>query len=141
MSALDRIGVRVEGVSAGQADATVGNVRAIANEIAALLAQFIATGEAAAIDLRSLPMGPGDYAQLGQLLGEGAVAARIDALGPTEVRETGIAGVWWVRHRNAQDEIVAEFIEIGAVPEILKTPHEDARDGLRVLQDRLQPPA
>lgn len=135
MNALSDIGVKVVG-SAGPAQ-TVGNVRAIAHEIETLLGRLIHDGEVGSIDLRSLPMSPEDFANLRALLGEGEVSAVVNALGPTEVRETGVRGVWWVTHRNSEDDTLVELIEITHVPEILKAHPDDVEDGLEWLRARL----
>jgi hydrogenase-1 operon protein HyaF len=134
MSALDRIAVRV----VNPADAPTGNARALLRELLVLLEAWVARGEAASIDLRSLPLSPGDYAELRTALGEGAVSARIEAMGPTEVRESRYPGVWWVTHRNAANDVVAELIEVCDVPALLRSPPEDAAAGLerfRIARD------
>lgn len=134
MSGLSDIAVRVE---QGGADEPSAQVLAIASEIARHLDVFLDSGEGASIDLRSLPLAPGDYQALKALLGEGEVSARLDALGPSEVRETAVPGVWWLVHRNAADEVMADLIEITDCPDILRTQKEDLRDGSRRLRDRM----
>ncbi len=134
MSGLADIGVRVE--SAVDDDAR-SYVPALLREIEALLAELVANGRSGRIDLRSLPLLPGDDARLAAALGDGEVDAAIQATGGTRVRETGVAGVWWVTHANAEGEAVAAFIEVTQVPEILKTHPEDARAGLARLRERL----
>lgn len=134
MSGLDHIGVQV--VTALD-DGARSYVPALLREIEALLAELVASGRNGRIDLRSLPLLPGDDARLAAVLGDGEVDADIQATGGTRVRETGVAGVWWVTHANADGETVAEFIEVALVPEILKTHPEDARTGLARLRERL----
>lgn len=134
MSGLQDIGVRVEeGVGAEPS----AQVLAIASEIERHLAHLLDTGEPASIDLRSLPMAPGDYQALKALLGEGEVSARLEALGPSEIRETAIPGVWWLVHRNADDEVTADLIEITDCPDILKTQDEELRDAPGRLRARM----
>ena len=135
MSGLDQIGVQV--VSALD-DGACSYVPALLREIEALLADLVANGRNGRIDLRSLPLLPGDDARLAAALGDGEVDAVIQATGGTRVRETGVAGVWWVTHANAEGETVAEFIEVTLAPEILKTHVEDARTGLARLSERFQ---
>lgn len=134
MSGLADIGVRVESLPDGDARSYVP---ALLREIEALLAELVANGRDGRIDLRSLPLLPGDDALLAAALGDGEVDAAIQASGDTRVRETGVAGVWWVTHANAEGEAVAAFIEVTQVPEILKTHPEDARIGLARLRERL----
>jgi hydrogenase-1 operon protein HyaF len=134
VSGLDHIGVQV--VTALD-DGSRSYVPALLREIEALLADLAASGRNGRIDLRSLPLLPGDDARLATALGDGEVDANIQATGLTRVRETGVAGVWWVAHANADGETVAEFIEVALVPEILKTHPEDVRTGLARLRERL----
>lgn len=133
MSALDNIGIRVE-----DAGGMSPQVLAIANEIAAHLTRLATDGETARIDLRSLPMAPGDYQALRDLLGTGEVSARLDALGPSDIAETAVPGVWWLVHRNDGGEVIADLIEITACPDILKTQEEDLRDGPERLRARIE---
>jgi hydrogenase-1 operon protein HyaF len=135
MSGLQDIGVRVEEVSDAEPSA---QVLAIASEIEQHLKTFISEGRTASIDLRSLPLAPGDYQALKALLGEGEVSARLDALGPSSIYETAVPGVWWLVHRNASDEVMADLIEITDCPDILKTQKEDLRDGPERLRARIE---
>lgn len=102
-----------------------GLARSLMQEIAQLLEAYAARGEAAAIDLVSLPMTPADRAELEDLLGRGDVAAVLDVAGTSEIRETAYSGVWWVRHLGAGDKVAAERIEIVAVPDVLVTHADD----------------
>ena len=65
-----------------------------------------------------------------EVLGQGEVSATIDALGPTQVRETAIHGVWWVTHYNGDGTVIAEFIEVTICPRYCRTHPADARVGL-----------
>ena len=114
-----------------------GNAVPLLHEIEVLLSDLLETGKSASIDLRSLPMLPGDYEKLREALGDGEVSATVDAMGPTRVRETAVHGVWWVTHYNSDETVVAEFIEVTYVPEILRTHPADARLGLDGLRSRL----
>lgn len=96
-------------------------VAAILNEIDEHLKQLIDLNKPSAIDLRSLPLFPGDYEILKELLGKGEVSVRLDSLGPSKIFETAIPGVWWCTHSNDADETIAELIEITRIPEILIT--------------------
>jgi len=125
MNALDQIGIKVAGSDA--------NGRAILREIHRMLEALIARNEVNSIDLSSLPLTLEDRQLLEESLGEGEVTAEVDSLGPTRVRESGIPGVWWVSHYNANGEVMSEFIEVTDCPEILLTPQEDMKDGLEAL--------
>lgn len=116
-----------------------GNALPLLHEIEVLLNDLVTTGKSASIDLRSLPMLPGDYEKLQEVLGQGEVSATVEALGPTQVRETAIHGVWWITHRNVDDEVTAELIEVTYLPEILRTHPADARAAVETLHSRLLP--
>lgn len=116
---------------------SIGNLRALLTEISALLEKLAVNGETGMIDLNSLPFAPGEYEQLRQLLGQGEVTARIEAIGPSEIVETGYPGVWWVTHYNVEGDIVADTLEITHIPEILKSQPEDITTGLESLRAQL----
>lgn len=95
------------------------SAQAIISEIEACAARFAETGEDASIDLRVLKAMPQEREMLAGLLGLGEASAVVNTLGRTEIQETAIPCVWWVRHRNGEDEIVGEIIEITDIPEII----------------------
>lgn len=132
--------MRIEDIPVADADAlaSVGNVQAILHEIEALLSGLVDSGVGGSIDLRTLPLAPAEYRALEAWLGEGEVQATIEALGPTLVRETAVQGVWWVTHRNRDDQVTAELIEVSYLPEILKTDPRDAQVGLERLRAQLR---
>lgn len=117
-------------------DLSAVNAYAILREIEALLERLVAGGEAGAIDLRALPLAPADRELLASELGEGEVSASIQANGLSLVRETAYAGVWWVTHRDENDAVVAEFIEVCAIPEVLKSQQADMSNALARLRLR-----
>jgi len=114
-----------------------GPVRALLQEVMDMVIALVETGASNFIDLKSLPLAPGELEQLRMVLGEGEVEAIVDALGPTHIHETLVPGVWWVTHRNSNDEVVAEFIEITSLPEILLTHHEEIWNSVDVLKGRI----
>jgi hydrogenase-1 operon protein HyaF len=135
MSGLKDIAVTVIGAPAVSGPS--GNGTAILHEIADLLGRLVSDGSEGIIDLRAMPLTAGDYAQLEAALAVGAVRATIDAAGPSEVFETVHPGVWWIRHCNESGNTVAEFIEVTACPEILKSHVDDVREGRVRLQRTL----
>ena len=138
MSGLDDISVTVTGFDEDEGGLRE-NVRAILHEIETMLEALAVTGEANAIDIRSLPLLPGDYDALESALGSGEITAEFNGgNGPTVVAETGVPGAWWVTHYNDEEEIAAEFIEITAIPEILMAQADDIREGLEILRERLR---
>jgi hydrogenase-1 operon protein HyaF len=118
-------------------DYSVGNIRALLAEIAARLEKLVSDGETGMIDLNSLPLAPGEYEQLRQMLGQGEVSARIEAIGASEIIETRYPGVWWVTHYNVEGDIVADMIEIAWLPEIIQSQPEDVHAGLERLKRSL----
>ncbi len=121
------------------AEAATGNGTALLHELATRLLDLAENSEAASIDLRAVPLSPGDVQELRDTLGVGAVQARIDALGESRVSETLYPGIWWITHCNEAGEVVAELIEICAVPEILRAPAGDIADAAAALAARLVP--
>jgi hydrogenase-1 operon protein HyaF len=122
MSRLEDIAVEViHDAGAGH----TGQLLAILSELHNLLVSLQRKGEAGSIDLRSLPMFPGDYEKLKALLGVGEVTATINTLGKSLVEETSIPGIWWITHYNTEEETIAEFIEVTELPDLLKTQKED----------------
>lgn len=143
MSGLDDIRVAV--IEAEESEGGLrDNVRAILQEIATLLDDLLKTAatpesnETRAIDIRSLPLLPGDYEALDDALGTGEITAEFDGgFGPTEIYETAVSGVWWVKHFNEEGDISAEFIEIARIPGILLSQEDDMHDGLQALREQL----
>jgi len=113
------------------------NVEPILHEIRHALERLLDDGEATAIDLRSIPLAPGEEQILVERLGRGEVSARLDALGPSEIVETRFTGVWLVTHFNDENSIVSRFIEITRVPEVLKAQREDMAHAVAVLTSEL----
>jgi hydrogenase-1 operon protein HyaF len=134
VSSIDSIAVKV----VADVDLPSGNGKALLRELAGLLDAWVNDGTVASIDLRSLPLTRGDYAELRAALGEGAVTARVEAIGASEVRETQYPGVWWVTHYNEAGQVVADLLEVCAVPAILPAPVEDAAEGLDRLKEALE---
>lgn len=115
------------------------NVQPILHEIRHALDELITTGKNRVIDLRTIPLAPGEEEQILLKLGNGEVQAQLDALGRSEIYETKYKGVWLVTHFNSEDNIVGRFIEITTIPEILKSQQEDIQDSLNQLESELQP--
>jgi hydrogenase-1 operon protein HyaF len=142
MSRLAEIPIRIEGLPAAPAGPAPsgglgGGVAALLTELASLLNRLAETRLPAVIDLRSLPMSPQDRTELQHVLGEGEVCATIEAQGLSTLRETRVAGVWWVEHRNAEGELVAELLEIAQVPAILASTPDEIAAGARALREHL----
>lgn len=147
MSRLAAIPIRIEGAgipggpATGSVHAPTGGlgdgVAAILAELATLLEQLSERQVAAAIDLRSLPMSPEDRDELQRRLGEGEVQASVHAGGLSTLRETSFAGIWWVMHRDAQGELIAELLEVAHVPQILASTSDEASAAASALRERI----
>jgi hydrogenase-1 operon protein HyaF len=118
-------------------DALTYNVKPLLHEIRHALAKLLNDQESTVIDLRSLPLAPGEEEKLLNKLGHGEVHASLNALGPTEIVETGYPGVWVVLHYNTDREVIGKFIEICEIPELLRSQQDDIREGLEQLQTAL----
>lgn len=129
MSSLDAITVKVE--------AATGNVEPLLHEIRHALRRVADGHQGTVIDLRSLPLAPGEEQQIEDALGEGEVRAEFSSLGPTVVQETSYPGVWLVTHRNTEQAVVARFIEVTRVPELLKSQEADIEQGICRLESEL----
>lgn len=128
MNKLEDISIRVE------PPASPSQVLAILNELQFKLKVLNEQGDTDAIDLRTLPLFPGDYEQLKKTLGKGEIDVSIDAMGPSSIYETAFPGIWWVTHYNSENENVAEYIEITTLPVLLKTSHEEIEQAEQQLQ-------
>jgi len=113
------------------------NVQPLLHEIRHALTQLLELGKTRIIDLRSLPLAPGEEQKLLDELGQGEVIARLQALGPSEIVETRYPGVWVVVHFNNDNEVIGKFIEVCDIPDLLRSQQEDIRQGLEQLQTQL----
>jgi len=128
-TALDAIAVKIERAS--------GNVPPLLHEIRHALALLLEHGESTCIDLKSMPLAPGEEDRIVAALGSGEVRAEVDALGFSEIAETAFPGVWVVSHCDERGAIQARFIEVTQVPDVLRSQHSDIADGLARLTTRL----
>lgn len=110
-----------------------GNVRPLLHEIRHALARLAAGGAGTVIDLRSLPLAPGEERRIEEALGAGEVRVELDALGPSTIVETSYPGVWLVTHRNTENEVIGRLIEVTRVPSLVASQPEDIAAGLERL--------
>jgi len=122
----------------GKATTIGGGVQALAHEILSHLERLHETGETAAIDLKSLPMAPDEFHGIKKMLGQGEIDLTLELDGPTRIRETAYAGVWWIQHTGKDGRILAEFIEITKFPDFLSAQPDQIADAVRHLRDLLQ---
>ena len=136
MSRLSDIAIRIEAPVRG--GGLGDGVAALLSELAGMLERVALGGEAASIDLRSLPMSPDDRVELQATLGQGEVHATLSSEGISTLRETGVSGVWWIEHRDRQGDLVAELIEVRAIPQILEASTGEMAASAQALRDRLR---
>ena len=108
-------------------DELTQNVKPLLHEIKHALENLIENGETSIIDLRSIPLAPGEEDKILNTLGKGEVQAQLNSLGLSEINETQYAGVWVVTHYNDEGSIISRFIEVTRMPEILSSQTEDIR--------------
>ena len=114
------------------------NVKPILHEIRHALEELLESGETTIIDLRSIPLAPGEEETIIKTLGKGEINAQLKALGPSDIYETRYAGVWMITHYNENESVVSRFIEITDLPAILKSQREDMTGALEELTEELQ---
>ena len=129
MSSLDTIPVTTE--------VATGNVEPLLHEIRHALKRLAGGEEGTTIDLKGLPLAPGEEERIESTLGVGEVRAEVDALGPTLIQETSYPGVWLITHKNADDVVVARFIEVTYIPELLRSQQADIDAGIVRLESAL----
>lgn len=113
------------------------NVKPILHEIRHALKKWLDSGESSIIDLRTIPLAPGEEEAIIETLGHGEVHARLEVLGISEIYESRYAGVWIVTHYNDDESIVSRFIEVTDLPDLLRSRPEDVADALQGLTGRL----
>ena len=114
------------------------NVMPLLHEVKHAMDNLIKKGETAVIDLRSIPLAPGEEDKILNVLGQGEVQSQLNALGPSEIIETQYAGVWVVTHYNDENDIIGRFIEITTIPDILRSQEEDVVEAYGRLAESLE---
>ena len=114
------------------------NVMPLLHEVKHAMDNLIKKGETAVIDLRSIPLAPGEEDKILNVLGQGEVQSQLNALGPSEIIETQYAGVWVVTHYNDENDIIGRFIEITTIPDILRSQEEDVVEAYSRLAESLE---
>ncbi|ACK79319.1 hydrogenase expression/formation protein [Acidithiobacillus ferrooxidans] len=122
------------------APSPAANAPALLQEIAAALDVLLLSGRRHCIDLGSLPLSPADRDLLRETLGTGEIRMELEALGNSRIEETGVPGVWWVRHSSEDGILLTESLEVCHVPEIVPADTTDIAIGLRRLRQRIAVP-
>ncbi len=127
----------IEVHEAASAPASTQNVVPLLHEIRHALTKLLQSDESTTIDLLSIPMTDADLQALEEALGNGEIDTTITALGTSRIRETRYPGVWLIEHYNVADSLMAKFIEVTRLPEILKADPRDIDAGLQRLSEQL----
>jgi hydrogenase-1 operon protein HyaF len=120
MSTLAGIPVTVEVSS--------GNLEPLLHEIGHALERLLELGQASILDLRGVPLAPGEEERILGFLGTGEVRAELDAGGRSSVTESRFPGVWIVTHHDPGHEIIGRLIEVTFFPEILRSQVVEMRE-------------
>ena len=115
-----------------------GQAEAVLAEVAEMLGRLLQTGKGDSIDLRSLPLSLADRVWLDERLGRGEVEILLDAGGNSTLTETAYSGVWKVVHSDMEGRVVAEFVEVGYVPDIVLPTGLDIQKSCHKLQSNLK---
>lgn len=116
---------------------STGNIEPLLHEIRHALALLLNAGATSCIDLKGIPLAPGEEEQILAALGSGEVRAQITTAGTSEIVETRFPGVWLVSHFGEQQELRARFIEITLLPELMRSQTCDVAQGLEALKKQL----
>ncbi len=114
-----------------------GNVPLLLNELRHALERLLEDGTVHAIDLRAIPLAPGEEERLLRALGEGELCAVLEAQGRSEIRECAYPGVWCITHYDAAGTVVGRFIEVTFAPALLASQRPDVVKGLERLRKQL----
>lgn len=114
------------------------SARAVLTEIRRCAELLVADGVAGSVDLRVLRTMPGEREILAGLLGRGEVSAVVESIGRSEVQETAIPCIWWLRHCDDDGAVIGETIEITDIPELLVGDRDATVIAFESLQARLR---
>jgi hydrogenase-1 operon protein HyaF len=134
MSSIEHISIRI----ASFEEMLTGQAEAVLTEVAEMLKRLLEEGVEDSIDLRSLPLTPADRDWLDERLGRGEVEIVLEAGGRSVLAETAFPGVWKIMHRDTEDRIVAELIEVAFVPAIIRPDQTDIEKGYEGLLLKLK---
>lgn len=114
-----------------------GNLLPLLHQVRHALELLLERGETTTIDLRALPLAPGEEQRLEAALGQGEIEVTLHALGHSTLHETRFSGVWHITHYNAEGEVLGKFLEVARVPALLEARQEEMQAALAALQEQL----
>ena len=133
MAELNSLNIPVE-----LAQPSTGLADAVLHELLDHLRKFLETHDAHIIDLSSLPLSEADKRDLENQLGQGEIQAVLSTMGDSKIFETNYSGIWWIKHYTTDGVLIAEFIEITTVPDILKSHDDDIQQSITELEKLIQ---
>ena len=89
------------------------------------------------IDLMTLPLSQQEKQQLEDILGEGEVNISLNTLGLSTIKETGFAGVWWVKHFNEESVLMAEHIQVAYEPPLIAVLANEVKNDTALFEEKL----
>ncbi len=116
-----------------QVELSTGNIDPLLHEIRHALSRLLQEDATSSIDLKSIPLAPGEEERILEVLGRGEARAELAVFGTSELIETSFPGVWVITHRDVNGDVQARFIEVTRVPQILCSQAADIADGLARL--------
>ncbi len=116
------------------AEPTTGMLKAVLSELIEQLQALHESGQQHVIDLNSLPMSDSDKRELENRLAKGEVSIVLSTLGNSQIFETAFSGIWWVKHYDPDEKLIAEFIEVTYIPEIIKSHPDDIKQAVFALK-------
>ncbi len=115
------------------------NVTPLLHQIRHALTALLDTGQTTTIDLRGIPLAPGEETRIESALGKGELKAELNSLGRSDIIETAYPGVWLISHFNTEDVVVGKTIEVTFMPDIMLSQQADIEAGLEKLSGELEP--
>lgn len=115
---------------------SLSQILPVLHEIAHAINLLLEHNQETALDILNLPLAEVDKRELLNILGKGEIVAHLNALGNSTLWESAFPGVWIVEHRDTEERLLSQLIEIAWIPAILKAHPEDIRVGLLELVNR-----
>lgn len=115
---------------------SLSQILPVLHEITHAINQLLEHHQETALDLLNLPLSDVDKQELLKILGKGEIVAHLNALGNSTLWESAFPGVWIVEHRDIEQRLLSQLIEITMIPNILKAHPDDVCTGLAELTNR-----
>lgn len=115
---------------------SLSQILPVLHEIAHAINLLLEHHQETMLDLLNLPLAEVDKQELLKVLGKGEIMAHLNALGNSTLWESAFPGVWIVEHRDTEERLLSQLIEIAWIPAILKAHPDDVCSGLAELTER-----